>query len=133
MANRTIGLTCDLMSNSAKQSQNTKQSKRALSVGQFEYAVMQCVHRLRPNAYGARICKELCLAEGRYITLAQVYVALHRLEEKGFVSSSLSDSEARPGGRRKRLYKLEALGLRVLECSYEHFSIAPQFQTTRLS
>jgi DNA-binding PadR family transcriptional regulator len=37
------------------------------------------------------------------------------LEDKGFVTSWLSDPTAERGGRAKRCYRLEALGERVLQ------------------
>jgi DNA-binding PadR family transcriptional regulator len=42
-------------------------------------------------------------------------VTLDRLEDKGLVSSRLSDPTPERGGRAKRCYQLEALGERALQ------------------
>jgi PadR family transcriptional regulator len=47
--------------------------------------------------------------------LGAIYVALDRLEDKGFVSSWLSEPTAARGGRAKRCYRLEVPGERALK------------------
>ena len=42
-----------------------------------------------------------------------VYVTLGRMEEKGYISSSLEDPPPRAGGMPRRLYKPTTLGHRV--------------------
>jgi DNA-binding PadR family transcriptional regulator len=44
-------------------------------------------------------------------------VTLYRLEDKGLISSWLSDPTPERGGRSKRCYRLEALGERALQDS----------------
>jgi PadR family transcriptional regulator, regulatory protein PadR len=86
------------------------------SVGQFEQLILTAVLSLRDKAYGVSIHeKALELASPKSISLGAVYVTLDRLEDKGFVSSWLSDPTPERGGRSKRYYRLEALGERALE------------------
>jgi DNA-binding PadR family transcriptional regulator len=40
---------------------------------------------------------------------------LHRLEEKGFVKSSMGGASASRGGRRKRIFQVTAYGISALE------------------
>jgi PadR family transcriptional regulator PadR len=47
--------------------------------------------------------------------IRMLYVALDRLEDKGFVSSWLSEPTAARGGRAKRCYRLEVPGERALK------------------
>jgi DNA-binding PadR family transcriptional regulator len=86
------------------------------SIGQFEQIVLAAILSLRDQAYGVSIHeKAMQLAAPRSISLGAVYVTLDRLEDKGLISSWLSDPTPQRGGRSKRFYRLEALGERALE------------------
>lgn len=89
---------------------------RSDSLGQFEQLVLTSVLTLGDNAYGVTIHKKVReLASSKAVTLGATYVALDRLEDKGFVSSWLSEPTAARGGRAKRYYRLEAPGERALK------------------
>jgi DNA-binding PadR family transcriptional regulator len=89
---------------------------RADSLGQFEQLVLTAILTLREDAYGVSIhAKAAELAHPKDVSLGAVYVTLDRLEDKGMVSSSLSDPTPERGGRAKRCYQLEALGERALQ------------------
>ena len=86
------------------------------ALGQFEQLVLTAILTQREDAYGVTIhSKVLELAKPREVSLGAVYVTLDRLEDKGMVSSWLSDPTPERGGRAKRCYRLEALGERALE------------------
>jgi PadR family transcriptional regulator, regulatory protein PadR len=86
------------------------------SVGQFEQIILTAILSLRDDAYGVTIHEKASeLAAPKKISLGAVYVTLDRLEDKGLVSSRLSDPTPERGGRSKRFYRLEALGERALE------------------
>jgi PadR family transcriptional regulator, regulatory protein PadR len=86
------------------------------SVGQFEQLVLAAILSLRENAYGVTIQAKIDqLAHPKTASLGAVYVTLDRLEDKGFISSWLSDPTPERGGRAKRCYRLEALGERALQ------------------
>lgn len=86
------------------------------SIGQFEQLVLTAILSQRDDAYGVTIHAKVAeLARPKEISLGAVYVTLDRLEDKGFVSSRLSDPTPERGGRAKRCYRLEALGERALE------------------
>ena len=53
----------------------------------------------------------------RSVSLGAVYATLDRLEDKGFVTSWMSDPTPERGGRSKRHYQLEAPGERALHDS----------------
>jgi DNA-binding PadR family transcriptional regulator len=85
-------------------------------VGQFEQLVMAAILSLHENAYGVTIHDKVSeLAAPKKISLGAVYVTLDRLEDKGFVSSWLSDPTSERGGRAKRCYRLEAAGEKALQ------------------
>jgi PadR family transcriptional regulator PadR len=86
------------------------------SLGQFEQIILTAILSLRDKAYGVTIHeKAVQLAAPKKISLGAVYVTLDRLEDKGFITSRLSDPTPERGGRSKRFYRLEALGERALE------------------
>lgn len=86
------------------------------SLGQFEQIILTAILSLRDEAYGVTIHeKAVQLATPKNISLGAVYVTLDRLEDKGLISSRLSDPTPQRGGRSKRFYRLEALGERALE------------------
>jgi PadR family transcriptional regulator, regulatory protein PadR len=85
------------------------------SVGQFEQAVMTAVLALGENAYGVTIhAKTEELAGGKRVALGAVYATLDRLEDKGLITSYLSDPTPERGGRAKRYYRLENAGSQAL-------------------
>jgi PadR family transcriptional regulator, regulatory protein PadR len=85
------------------------------SVGQFEQVVMTAILTLGENAYGVTIHRKVGeLSHPRSVSLGAVYVTLDRLEDKGFISSWLSEPTTERGGRSKRHYQMQALGERVL-------------------
>lgn len=86
------------------------------SLGQFEQIILTAILSLHDKAYGVTIHeKAVQLATPKSISLGAVYVTLDRLEDKGLISSWLSDPTPERGGRSKRFYRLEALGERALE------------------
>jgi len=85
------------------------------SLGQFEQLVLTAILALHEDAYGVTIhAKVEELAQPKAVSLGAVYVTLDRLEDKGLLSSWLSDPTPERGGRAKRCYRLEAQGERVL-------------------
>jgi PadR family transcriptional regulator, regulatory protein PadR len=86
------------------------------TLGQFEQLVLTAILSLRDDAYGVSIhAKAEELARPKPVSLGAIYVTLDRLEDKGLVSSRLSDPTPERGGRAKRCYQLEALGERALQ------------------
>jgi len=88
------------------------------SLGQFEQLVLTAILALDADAYGVTIRRKVEeLSSPRKVTLGAVYVTLDRLEDKGFVSSWLTDPTPERGGRAKRCYKLEGSGESALRDS----------------
>jgi PadR family transcriptional regulator, regulatory protein PadR len=88
------------------------------SVGQFEQLVMTAILQSGKEAYGVTIHASVEeLSGARSVALGAVYATLDRLEDKGLVSSWLSDPTPERGGRSKRHYKLENDGERTLRDS----------------
>ena len=87
----------------------------------FELMAMLAVLRLREEAYGVPIARELEVAAGRRITLGAVYLALDRLEGVGLLASSLGESTAQRGGRAKKYFRVTAKGLRAVRATQRAF------------
>jgi PadR family transcriptional regulator len=89
--------------------------KKQDPLGQLEQVVLTAVLMQRDHAYGAAVHTRVVALADRPIILPAVYVTLDRLEEKGYLSSTLSDPTPERGGRAKRMYHLTAAGRRVLQ------------------
>ena len=76
----------------------------------MELAILQ----LGDDAYGVTIARILREKAGRDLALASVYTTLERLETKGYLESSLGESSAERGGRRKRYFRVNAAGQRAV-------------------
>ena len=88
---------------------------KASSLGQFEQLVLTAILALRDDAYGVTIHSKVQeLAEPKSVSLGAIYVTLDRLEDKGLISSWMSDPTPERGGRAKRCYKLKKAGERAL-------------------
>ena len=71
------------------------------------------------NAYAYRISVEFKTQTGRSISIGATHSTLDRLEDKGFLKSQIREGTSDRGERSKRIYKLTALGKRVLRESME--------------
>lgn len=87
-------------------------------LGEFEQIVLAAVLRLRENAYGMTIRREILDRTGRDVAIGAVYSTLERLEKKGFVSSRTGEATPERGGRAKRYFRIEARGVSALEASW---------------
>jgi DNA-binding PadR family transcriptional regulator len=83
-------------------------------LGELEELTMLAVAGLASEAYGVAVQQLLEKEMRREVSMGAVYAALERMERKGFLSSSLGESTAARGGKRKRLFVLTPLGQRTL-------------------
>jgi PadR family transcriptional regulator PadR len=84
--------------------------------GQFEQVVLTAVLTLGDDAYGVSIFhKAQELVAPRTVSLGAIYVTLDRMEDKGYLTSWLSDPTPERGGRAKRRYKLQSAGETALQ------------------
>ena len=84
------------------------------NLGEFEQTVLLAVVRLGDGAYGVPIRREIEKRTQRSVTVGALYRTLDRLESKGYVSSWFSDPVPERGGRSKRYFRVEPLGMRAL-------------------
>ena len=88
---------------------------RRSDLGEFEEIVLLAVAVHTPEAYSVVIAEELELQTGKTVTTGAVHAALQRLENKGMVSSRMSEATPERGGRSKRIFTVTASGGRVLQ------------------
>lgn len=83
-------------------------------LGEFEEVILLLVGILKDEAYTLHIAEEFENQTGRSTSVGAVHSALNRLSEKGFLESEMGAATAERGGRRKRIFKITALGERTL-------------------
>lgn len=88
-------------------------------LGEFEELVLTMVGILQGEAYGNAIVNEIRERIGREVNLSAVHVTLYRLEDKGFVKSSMGGATSSRGGRRKRIFTVTNAGLAMLRSMKE--------------
>ena len=88
-------------------------------LGEFEELVLTMVGILQDEAYGNAIVSEIKERMDRDVNLSAVHVTLYRLEDKGFVKSSMGGATSTRGGRRKRIFTITNAGLSMLHALQE--------------
>jgi PadR family transcriptional regulator, regulatory protein PadR len=83
-------------------------------LGTFEQAVLLAVVRLRDEAYGRAILKQVQTRLERDVAAGAVHATLERLENKGLLASRLGSGTPVRAGRPRRYYRLQPAGIRAL-------------------
>ena len=93
--------------------------KKGELLGSLEHIVLLALVRVDQNAYGMTVRREIEQCTGRNISIGAVYATLERLQAKGFVTSFTGEPTPERGGRAKRVFRVEAAGMRALQISRE--------------
>lgn len=88
-------------------------------LGEFEQIVLLALLRLGDKAYGVPVRREIETRTRRPLSVGALYRTLDRLEDKGYVTSWFGDPVPERGGRSKRYFRVEPLGMRALQESRE--------------
>ena len=83
-------------------------------LGEFEQLVLLALVRLKDEAYGMRVRREIQSRTERAVTIGSVYATLDRLEGKGYVVSSVARSAAPAKGRARKYFHLTPAGAKAL-------------------
>jgi DNA-binding PadR family transcriptional regulator len=83
-------------------------------LGSFEQAVLLAIVRLRQDAYGRAILKDVQDRLQREVAHGAVHATLVRLECRKLVTSEVGDGSDVRGGRPRRYYRLSAAGRKAL-------------------
>jgi PadR family transcriptional regulator, regulatory protein PadR len=101
-------------------------------LGEFEELVLTMVAALQEDAYGAAISEEIETRLKREVNLSAVHVTLYRLEDKGYIKSSMGGGTNERGGRRKRIFTITSAGMAMLralkESRIELWKMVPQLK-----
>lgn len=87
------------------------------SLGTLELAALLAVARLKDDAYGLAVRRDLADRTGRDYSVGAVYTTLQRLEDKGFLRSRASDPLPVRGGRSRRQFAITGAGARALRAA----------------
>ena len=82
-------------------------------LGEFEEFTLLAIRALGDNTYAVPIQQYVEKVTGRRISIGSIYATLGRLEEKGFVRSTMSEAVAQRGGKSRRIYTVTPSGLRT--------------------
>ena len=82
-------------------------------LGEFEEFTLLAVRALGDHTYAVPVQQYVEKMTARAISIGAIYAALARLEEKGFVRSTMSEAVAQRGGKSKRMYAVTPDGLRT--------------------
>jgi PadR family transcriptional regulator PadR len=86
----------------------------AETLGTFEQAVLLAIVRLREDAYGRGIMREVQERLERDVAAGAIHATLERLEEKGFIRSKLGLGTPVRDGRARRFYRITPSGVEAL-------------------
>ncbi|HTF17601.1 MAG TPA: helix-turn-helix transcriptional regulator [Chryseolinea sp.] len=85
------------------------------NLGEFEEIVMLTIGILGENAYGLAIKEEIESRLKRAVSMGALHTSLYRLEEKGYLKSTLGKPTRVRGGKPKRFFTVTASGQKTLK------------------
>ncbi len=83
-------------------------------LGDFEQLVLLAILRLKGEAYGTQIARELEIQANRRVSRGALYSSLDRLERKGFLRWQVAPATSERGGQPKRCFEVTVAGLEAL-------------------
>lgn len=83
-------------------------------LGEFEELILTMVMILKDEAYGNTIVKAIKEHQDREVNLSAVHITLYRLEDKGFLESTMGGATKERGGRKKRYFQVTNSGVAIL-------------------
>lgn len=91
------------------------------ALGEFEHHVLLVLMRLGGRGYSAPIVMEMEEQTGRSVSPAAVFVALRRLEQRGYLESAKQEPAPGEGGRGRRLFEVTPVAVEKLRESRQTF------------
>jgi PadR family transcriptional regulator PadR len=88
--------------------------KRA-QIGELEELVLLTVGSIYEQAYAVMILEVIKEHTGRNIDVTAIHSVLRRLENKGFLTSSMGGATQERGGRRKKFFVLSQSGRATID------------------
>ena len=91
----------------------------AVPLGEVEQLVLLATLRLDRDAYPVAVRDEIERRTGIVLSRATVYITLDRLERKGYLASWFGEPTPERGGKAKRVFRVEAAGVRILRAALQ--------------
>ena len=88
-------------------------------ITRLEEVILMAVWRLKDNAYGVTINKEVSKRTGKKYSMGALYFSLDQLLKKEYVSKHTGSPTHERGGRRKIYYELTPDGKKALQAARE--------------
>lgn len=88
-------------------------------LSKIEELFLLTIIRLKENAYGVTIRRNILKHTGKEYTYGTIYSILEKLLNKGYVIKSEGEPSSERGGRRKLMYNLTQSGVKALKRAYE--------------
>lgn len=88
-------------------------------ITRLEEVILLCIWKLKSEAYGVTIHKEVSRVSGKNYTMGSLYFSLDQLYKKGYVKKTSSDPTPERGGRSKIFYTLTKKGAESLQQARE--------------
>lgn len=84
------------------------------TLGVLEQIVLYAILRLRNDAYGVAIQREIAEQTGKDYSFGAIYTVCERLEKKGFLITRKGEATAERGGRAKKYFSVTGSGQTAL-------------------
>jgi PadR family transcriptional regulator PadR len=84
-------------------------------IGELEELVLLTVGSIYEQAYAVMILEVIKDHTGRNIDVTAIHSVLRRLENKGFLTSSMGGATQERGGRRKKFFVLSQSGRQTID------------------
>lgn len=88
-------------------------------LGEFEEVVLLATAILHKSAYGVAIKDEIESQLDREVSMGGLHTALLRLEEKGYIRSSVGEETEERAGRPRNYYEITAMGKKAIAYARE--------------
>lgn len=80
----------------------------------LEQLILLALLRIGDDAYGVSVREEIEARARRSVSIAAIYAALERLEQRGYVDTWLSPPTGQRGGRAKKHFRVTPAGAAAL-------------------
>ena len=89
-------------------------------LGEFEQLLLYALFRVGTGdvASGLDVARTIEARTGRAMSPGAIYAGLTRLESRRLVTSRFGEPTPQRGGKRRRLYRITAQGVRILASSH---------------
>lgn len=100
---------------------------KIVALGDLEKFILMAIINNNNNSYGVEIRHKIKEKINKDVSVGALYTTLERLENKGFIKSSMGEATEERGGRAKKYFQVTALGLNTLNQSLREIAQMSNF------